>query len=1029
MLIHFLALASRWRSTKDLFLLLILLTIFLCYFHLGSLIRSTSYKALEERKGSSLAEDIARLLNNTAGEARENLKGTGVLLRVLQAIEEKTLAKKAFDSVVMIGDAADVPDPYVNAFQQLNIKVLQRFEMPQGRNGSNALYVCLSASEDPEHPCYYESSDRNSHRKILGYPSVVHLLGRKNYLCNTMNELRKYTVQFPELGELPLCFVLPDQLQQFRDVSEALAPTTSWIVKPIGDRQSAKPLDYSAPTTARARRQASTFHILHRRAVAQEAVNNPFVVQGRTLSARVFLLLTSLTPLRAFVHRRGLVFHKLASKTLRGIEYFGSPGKTWSLDQLWEYVRRRNGPQDVAAFWTKVERQILGILLVVETEIVSQTFVQNITNNAEVFHRCPSCFQLLSVDFTLSSSLVPYMTHVNVQPVLHPSRSKTANAVKSAILSDMARILTSQTRVSRDVAAALEGSGGNIGLMYHFCRLSHDICLTEEDLRYLLDTRRQFRARGGFQQIYPSIGSEHLTNLLAQLDQRVHQVMFSPSSRTMEYDVSKQHLTPQLHPLLLKIESEYETLDRQREVDPTASTTGGNTQDKDQSMEERHVKYCTHDPSFEPYLQLIEVEPHGRLTPPFHPNITEYHVTVPFDQISVRILAQAAHCKAQARFQHQQEPSKAASFALGMGNNQVTIVVEDLLPNANARVANAYSVNIFRESLTKDEEAFEPESRHVVCNLKQSCELKIYSKESCDLHTDPTTTSDWEKIVEDYEHLPLCPSGAAQGRWLLPCGDCAVPQSCFWNEARWMPYRCRHLSISTPALRQCLKNRKLLFVGDSTNRGIMYYTVRRLNGTLTQWEQSHGHLDMRNINGGTTAVGFAYYPRFWMSPDKMPSLVDTLRQLVERMKPVSNDANTVIVIGGTKWLKLKQLTSVAATLRSLGMKNTRVVIKSYGSGFHQQTMEFNKLSLESQQALAKANSAIIAKALQLGFDVVETFNMTTARFKEFLQGNCACHYHKAVSESLSTYRIEGPINEVYSEILLGRICKEYANRQ
>jgi hypothetical protein len=27
-------------------------------------------------------------------------------------------------------------------------------------------------------------------------------------------------------------------------------------------------------------------------------------------------------------------------------------------------------------------------------------------------------------------------------------------------------------------------------------------------------------------------------------------------------------------------------------------------------------------------------------------------------------------------------------------------------------------------------------------------------------------------------------------------------------------------------------------------------------------------------------------------------------------------------------------------------------------------------------------------------DVVDTFNITAARYKDFLQGKCACHFHK-----------------------------------
>jgi hypothetical protein len=32
-------------------------------------------------------------------------------------------------------------------------------------------------------------------------------------------------------------------------------------------------------------------------------------------------------------------------------------------------------------------------------------------------------------------------------------------------------------------------------------------------------------------------------------------------------------------------------------------------------------------------------------------------------------------------------------------------------------------------------------------------------------------------------------------------------------------------------------------------------------------------------------------------------------------------------------------------------------------------------------------------------DVVDTFNMTAARYKDFLQGKCACHFHKVRANS------------------------------
>lgn len=40
------------------------------------------------------------------------------------------------------------------------------------------------------------------------------------------------------------------------------------------------------------------------------------------------------------------------------------------------------------------------------------------------------------------------------------------------------------------------------------------------------------------------------------------------------------------------------------------------------------------------------------------------------------------------------------------------------------------------------------------------------------------------------------------------------------------------------------------------------------------------------------------------------------------------------------------------------------------------------------------NSELVRLARKLGFHVVDTLTMTLSRYKEFLQGKCACHFHK-----------------------------------
>ena len=64
-----------------------------------------------------------------------------------------------------------------------------------------------------------------------------------------------------------------------------------------------------------------------------------------------------------------------------------------------------------------------------------------------------------------------------------------------------------------------------------------------------------------------------------------------------------------------------------------------------------------------------------------------------------------------------------------------------------------------------------------------------------------------------------------------------------------------------------------------------------------------------------------------------------------------------------------------------------------------------------QQRLVQHNDDIKSQAKSLGYEVVDTFQMTMARYKDFLQGKCACHFHR-VRRQNSTF---------YTEAVVGRI--------
>nr|XP_019961732.1 PREDICTED: cadherin-like and PC-esterase domain-containing protein 1 [Paralichthys olivaceus] len=255
-----------------------------------------------------------------------------------------------------------------------------------------------------------------------------------------------------------------------------------------------------------------------------------------------------------------------------------------------------------------------------------------------------------------------------------------------------------------------------------------------------------------------------------------------------------------------------------------------------------------------------------------------------------------------------------------------------------------------------------------------------------------------------------------------------------------------------------MTDRKVLFIGDSTNRGMMYFLMERVNSSLDDWGKAHDTLVHRDLNAGRTLVSYSYYPQFWLEKEQRPTFREALLQLLHRSRPLVNSNLTVLVVGGVQWLNTNHLWTVSEVLDREGLSNILVVVKTLGMGFHLPVDGIRSLSLREIQDLDKDNDNIIATAKHHGYEVIDTFSITMGRYKEFLQGRCACHFHEVerfpsfrppddttskrstssrtrlssqsamqdteqeVEPDTFTYHVRGPVNQVYSEILLSRLC-------
>ena len=75
---------------------------------------------------------------------------------------------------------------------------------------------------------------------------------------------------------------------------------------------------------------------------------------------------------------------------------------------------------------------------------------------------------------------------------------------------------------------------------------------------------------------------------------------------------------------------------------------------------------------------------------------------------------------------------------------------------------------------------------------------------------------------------------------------------------------------------------QVLFIGDSTNRGIMHYLMEQVNGSLTHWDKTHDTQLYSGLNQDQTTVGFAYYPQFWLPAGQRPVFDKALAQLLKQ---------------------------------------------------------------------------------------------------------------------------------------------------
>jgi len=877
-----------------------------------------------------------------------------------------------------------------------------------------SVLLCMACPESiTQSYCHNKKCDTSFPFQRIGIIPQLHTAFKnKESLC-TISSLSQY-----EQAVRATCYVLPRQYDAFMSQLDRSGRTEVWVMKPL------LPGDKLHTINPQRNMDLDKIEKMNSESVLlQRHHSSPLLLFGMPFNIIVYVLITSTSPLRAYMHEHGYVqFRYDYQQNFKKIA-----GRVWTLEKLW--IHLSESYSDTAISTAKTD--ILSILA--KTLIASSTSEEN----------WPGSFQLIAFEVIFNTTLHPLLVDVDLSPnVFFPGQR--LETTSSIVLADTIHILLGSTpkdlirAVTKDVSRALHELRNDIEI-YPDCHHNEKLCLNEQDISFIIDSRKESLKRGSYLQLYPSSNGARYNSIMKTLYNHL-------DSSTSNQHYNMNH-TLELHQILTKIENIYSGMqDMQNSYDDAGSSSSQNeiiVHNREDSI--IHNIYfnlnatrlsgskseCSDSSSDKPMLRAIFTQPILDLTPMFDPLVDEYYTSVPYELILIQIWGEASHCDSEARLEDKFGPRYPANYSLGLGTNKIIIKVVDV-SHSEPWVLSSYTVVIYREYLGEGRLVSNTKQEHVVCSLKQSCTLRVFAAAPCGLQT--TNYSTWTQYRIQKQYMRHCSNGHEPGSWLVPCeNNCQNPENCNWTEAVWQPTRCIHPKVDKPELQKCLSGKQVLFIGDSTNRGMMHYVMESVNGSLTEWDKTHNIKVYSSLNNEQTTVSFAYYPQFWLPASQRPVFDKALYQLLRKTMPLENNRNTILVVGGVHWLATHHLNVIDKALKREGLADIHVIIKSLGAGFHQPVDGLHCLTLQEQRKLLIHNARILSLAEKLNYQVVDTFNITMARPKDFLQGKCACHFH-TVREILPSfsgvqggmsiqYHIEGDINKAYSDILINSICK------
>ncbi|XP_025190868.1 tubulin polyglutamylase TTLL4-like [Melanaphis sacchari] len=276
-------------------------------------------------------------------------------------------------------------------------------------------------------------------QKLNHFPGTFQI-GRKDRLWKNLQRLMsKYGKE--HFGFIPTSYILPQETRLLRQVWEK-NDEDKWIIKP--------------PASARGSgiRVVSKWAQVPKKIplVVQRYIDNPYLINDTKFDLRLYILITSINPLRLYLYDNGLVrfasvkyssdlsticdrymhltnysINRLSSQYTENEDANACQGHKWTLRSLWTYMENEL-KVDVKKLWKSLEDLVVKTVISGESPM-SQMCYSNLSNRY-------NAYELFGIDVLFDEYLKPWILEVNISPSLHSS-SPLDLAVKGPLIKDL----------------------------------------------------------------------------------------------------------------------------------------------------------------------------------------------------------------------------------------------------------------------------------------------------------------------------------------------------------------------------------------------------------------------------------------------------------------------------------------------------------------------------------------------------------------------------------------------------------------